>query len=65
MKSIRDSAKARRQSIFTDEQRAIMNQSRESGDRKGARKSLNLTADQKTQLQAPQNPKTPKPQNPY
>jgi Spy/CpxP family protein refolding chaperone len=52
MKSIRDSAKARRQSIFTDEQRAIMNQSRESGDRKGARKSLNLTADQKTQLQA-------------
>ena len=52
MKSIRESAKARSQSVFTEEQRAIMKQARESGDRKGVRKSLNLTADQKAQLKA-------------
>ena len=52
IKSIRESAKARSQSVFTDEQRAIMKQARESGERNGIGKSLNLTADQKAQLKA-------------
>jgi protein CpxP len=52
MKTIRESAKTRSQSVFTPEQRALMAQARQSGDRKGVRKSLNLTADQKQQLKA-------------
>jgi periplasmic protein CpxP/Spy len=52
MKAIHESAKARRQSVLTSEQRAIMEQSRQSGDRKGVRKSLNLTEAQKTQMKA-------------
>ena len=52
MKSIRESAKARHQSVLTAEQRAIMEQARQSGDRKGVRKSLNLTDAQKQQMKA-------------
>ncbi|WP_103670071.1 Spy/CpxP family protein refolding chaperone [Pseudanabaena sp. BC1403] len=52
MKSIRESAKARSQAVLTAEQRAIMEQARQSGDRKGVRKSLNLTDAQKQQMKA-------------
>lgn len=52
MKAIRESAKTRSQSVFTPEQRAIMEQARQSGDRKGVKKSLNLTDAQKQQLKA-------------
>ncbi len=52
MKAIHESAKNRRQSVLTPEQRAIMEQSRQSGDRKGVRKSLNLTEAQKQQMKA-------------
>ncbi|MEY3304921.1 MAG: hypothetical protein ACK5RE_03490 [Pseudanabaena sp.] len=52
MKSIRESAKARHQNVLTAEQRAIMEQARQSGDRKGVRKSLNLTDAQKQQMKA-------------
>ncbi|MEA5478862.1 Spy/CpxP family protein refolding chaperone [Pseudanabaena galeata UHCC 0370] len=52
MKSIRESAKARHQSVLTAEQRAIMEQARQSGDRKGVRNSLNLTDAQKQQMKA-------------
>lgn len=52
MKTIRESAKARSQAVLTAEQRAIMEQARQSGDRKGVRKSLNLTDAQKQQMKA-------------
>jgi Spy/CpxP family protein refolding chaperone len=52
MKAIRESAKARHESVLTAEQRAIMEQARQSGDRKGVRKSLNLTDAQKQQMKA-------------
>ena len=52
MKSIRDSAKARRDAILTPEQRATIAQARQSGDRQGVKKSLNLTEAQKTQMKA-------------
>ncbi|GBO54345.1 hypothetical protein APA_2293 [Pseudanabaena sp. lw0831] len=52
MKAIHESAKARHQSVLTAEQRAIMEQARQSGDRKGVRKSLNLTDAQKQQMKA-------------
>jgi Spy/CpxP family protein refolding chaperone len=52
MKAIRESAKTRRQSVLTAEQRAIMEQARQSGDRKGVKKSLNLTDAQKQQMKA-------------
>ena len=52
MKAIHASAKTRRQSVLTPDQLAIMEQSRQSGDRKGVRKSLNLTEAQKTQMKA-------------
>jgi len=52
IKTIRASAKTRRQSVFTTEQRAIMAQARQSGDLKGVRKSLNLTDAQKQQMKA-------------
>jgi protein CpxP len=52
MKAIHENAKARRQSVLTAEQRAVMEQARQSGDRKGVRKSLNLTDAQKQQLKA-------------
>ncbi|WP_271253537.1 Spy/CpxP family protein refolding chaperone [Pseudanabaena sp. Chao 1811] len=52
IKTIHENAKTRRQSVFTPEQRAIMEQARQSGDRKGVRKSLNLTDAQKQQLKA-------------
>jgi len=52
MKSIRESAKARSQAVLTAEQRAIMEKARQSGDRKGVRKSLNLTDAQKQQMKA-------------
>lgn len=52
MKSIHDSAKARREAVLTAEQRAIIAQARQSGDRKGVMKSLNLTEAQKQQMKA-------------
>jgi Spy/CpxP family protein refolding chaperone len=52
MKAIRESAKTRSQSVLTAEQRAIVEQARQSGDRKGVRKSLNLTEAQKQQMKA-------------
>jgi len=52
LKTIHENAKTQRQSVFTPEQRAIMEQARQSGDRKGVRKSLNLTDAQKQQLKA-------------
>jgi periplasmic protein CpxP/Spy len=52
MKAIHASAKTRRQIVLTPDQLAIMEQSRQSGDRKGVRKSLNLTEAQKTQMKA-------------
>ncbi|TYQ24125.1 hypothetical protein PseudUWO311_20305 [Pseudanabaena sp. UWO311] len=52
IKTIRESAKTRSQSVLTAEQRAIMEQARQSGDRKGVRKSLNLTDAQKQQMKA-------------
>jgi Spy/CpxP family protein refolding chaperone len=52
MKAIHESAKARRDNVFTAEQRAIMAKARETGDRKGVRKQLNLTDAQKQQLRA-------------
>ncbi|MFN9650283.1 MAG: Spy/CpxP family protein refolding chaperone [Pseudanabaena sp.] len=50
LKTIHENAKTQRQSVFTPEQRAIMEQARQSGDRKGVGKSLNLTDAQKQQL---------------
>lgn len=52
MKSIRESSKTRMQNVFTPEQRAKIEQARQSGDRKGVWQSLNLTEAQKQQMQA-------------
>ncbi len=52
MKAIRESAKARHQSVLTPEQRTLIEQAKQSGDRKGVRKSLNLTDAQKQQMKA-------------
>lgn len=52
MKSIRESAKTRREAVLTAEQRAMIAQARQSGDRKGVMKSLNLTEAQKQQMKA-------------
>jgi len=52
IKSIHESAKARRQNVFTAEQKAILAKARESREGKGVRKQLNLTDAQKQQLRA-------------
>jgi periplasmic protein CpxP/Spy len=52
MKAIHESAKARRQSVLTPEQRTLIEKARQSGDRKGVMKSLNLTDAQKQQMKA-------------
>ncbi|PZU99334.1 MAG: hypothetical protein DCE90_02125 [Pseudanabaena sp.] len=52
MKSIRESAKTRREAVLTAEQRAVIAQARQSGDRKGVKNSLNLTEAQKQQMKA-------------
>ena len=52
MKTIRENAKTRSQSVFTPEQRAMMEKARQSGERKGVRKELGLTDAQKQQLKA-------------
>ncbi|MFM7885647.1 MAG: Spy/CpxP family protein refolding chaperone, partial [Pseudanabaena sp.] len=59
LKAIRENAKTQRQNVFTPEQRAIMEQARQSGNRDGVSESLNLTEAQKQQLRAiSQNTKT-------
>ncbi len=52
MKNIRKNAKTQRQNVLTPEQRAKLEQARQSGDRKGVRKNLNLTDAQKQQMRA-------------
>jgi Spy/CpxP family protein refolding chaperone len=52
LKTIRENAKTQRQSVFTPEQRAKLEQARQSGDRKGVWKTLNLTDAQKQQMKA-------------
>ena len=52
IKTIKDNAKAQRQSDLTAEQRAKLEQARQSGDLKSVRKSLNLTDAQKQQMKA-------------
>ena len=53
MKAIRESAMARRQSVLTAEQRAQVEQMRQSGNRGGwGKNSLNLTEAQKQQMKA-------------
>jgi Spy/CpxP family protein refolding chaperone len=47
LKDIRKNTQQQIQSIFTDEQRAKLESSGQSGDRKGVMKSLNLTDTQK------------------
>jgi len=59
LKTIWENAKTQRQNVFTPEQRAMIEQARQSGNRNGIRKSLNLTDAQKQQLKAiAQNTKT-------
>jgi protein CpxP len=53
MKAIRESAMARRQNVLTAEQRAQVEQMRQSGNRDGwGKKALNLTEAQKQQMRA-------------
>jgi Spy/CpxP family protein refolding chaperone len=52
LKTIHESAKTQRQNVLTPEQRAKIEQARQSGERKGIRKSLNLTEAQKQQMKA-------------
>jgi len=52
LKTIHENAKTQRQSVFTPEQRAKLEQARQSGDRKGVWKTLNLTDAQKQQMKA-------------
>jgi len=52
LKTIHENAKTQRQSVFTPEQRAKLEQARQSGDRKGVWKTLNLTEAQKQQMKA-------------
>lgn len=52
MKAIRENAKSRRDAVLTPEQRALITQAKQSGDRKGVKKSLNLTDAQKQQMKA-------------
>lgn len=50
IKTIRENAKTQRQSVFTSDQLAKLEQARQSGNHKGVWKSLNLTDAQKQQL---------------
>ena len=52
MKTIHENAKTQRENVFTPEQRAKLEQARQSGDRKGVWKTLNLTDAQKQQMKA-------------
>lgn len=52
IKTIQENAKTQRESVFTPEQRAKLEQARQSGDRKGVWKTLNLTDAQKQQMKA-------------
>jgi Spy/CpxP family protein refolding chaperone len=52
LKKIYEKSKADRQNVLTPEQRAKMQQARQSGERKGVKNSLNLTDAQKQQMRA-------------
>ena len=52
MKQIRENAKIQRQNVFNAEQLDKIAKARQSGDMKGLRGSLNLSADQKQRMEA-------------